>query len=717
MHKIILAAIVQLYAVTSIAQNTLYLSVKDKEDTTLLTGATIVVPKLHKTFVADSIGLIQLNDLPDGNYKLAISCIGYSATEYNLSLPSPESIVTILLEKEHDEEQEVVVTATRLSRTIANIPTRVEVITGEELDEKSNMRPGEIRMLLSESTGIQVQQTSATSFNSAIRIQGLDGRYTQILRDGYPLFSGFSGSLSIMQTPPLDLKQAEVIKGSASTLYGGGAIAGIVNLVSKTPTKNREISLLANGSTAGGFDLSGFYSERYKKTGLTLFASRNSNKAFDPANIGFTAIPKFERYTINPRLFLYGKKTTADIGVSYITENRIGGSIDYIKNKQSGFFEKNSTDRITTQIGINHKLSEHADLHIKNSYSNFDRVISIPGYEFDAYQQSSFTELTWNRKGSKSDWVIGTNFLTEDLQERSVTADPKRDYHYNTYGVFAQNAWSVTDRVMLETGLRGDFVKKYGFEFLPRISAMFKITSKLTTRIGGGLGYKAPTIFTEEAERIQFQNLLPVNTDSLKNERSAGVNWDINFKTTLGNVGVTINQLFYYTRLNRPLVLSANTAGKLEFHNSGGHLDTKGSETNLRLVYHDFKLFIGYTYTDANTHYTLNKEWMPLTARHRLNNVLMYEADESWKLGLEAYYFSRQQLTDGSFGRSYWITGFMVEKIFNRVSLFLNLENFTDTRQSKYGAIYIGSIDNPQFADIYAPVEGFVMTGGLKVRL
>jgi outer membrane receptor for ferrienterochelin and colicins len=717
MHKIILATIVQLYAVTSIAQNTLSITVKDKEDTTLLTGVTIVIPKLDKAFVADSIGLIQLNNLPDGNYKLAISCVGYSATEYNLSLPSAESNVTILLEKEHDEEQEVVVTATRLSRTIANIPTRVEVITGEELDEKSNMRPGEIRMLLSESTGIQVQQTSATSFNSAIRIQGLDGRYTQILKDGYPLFSGFSGSLSIMQTPPLDLKQAEVIKGSASTLYGGGAIAGIVNLVSKIPTKKKEISLLANGSTAGGFDLSGFYSERYKKTGLTLFASRNSNKAFDPANIGLTAIPKFERYTINSRLFLYGKKTTADIGVSYITENRIGGSIDYIKNKQSGFFEKNSTDRITTQIGINHKLSEHADLHIKNSYSNFDRVISIPGYEFDAYQQSSFTELTWNRKGSKSDWVIGSNFLTEDLQERSVTADPKRDYHYNTYGVFAQNAWSVTDRVMLETGLRGDFVKKYGFEFLPRISAMFKITSKLTTRIGGGLGYKAPTIFTEEAERIQFQNLLPVNTDSLKNERSAGVNWDINFKTTFGNVGVTINQLFYYTRLNTPLVLNSNIAGKLEFHNSGGHVDTKGSETNLRLVYHDFKLFIGYTYTDANSHYTENKEWMPLTARHRLNNVLMYEADESWKLGLEAYYYSRQRLTDGSFGRSYWITGFMVEKIFNKVSLFLNLENFTDTRQSKYGPIYTGSIDNPQFADIYAPVEGFVMNGGLKVRL
>ena len=717
MYKLLLAAIVQLYAVTGFTQDTLTIFIKDKNDNTTLTAATATIPKLNRSYISDSVGRIVLANIPEGIYQIQISSIGYASKEFNFRVPLDSIGITVLLEKVEDMEQEVVVTATRLSRTIANIPTRVEVISGEELDEKSNMKPGEIRMLLSESTGIQVQQTSATSFNAGIRIQGLDGRYTQILKDGYPLYSGFSGSLSIMQIPPLDLRQVEVIKGSSSTLYGGGAIAGLVNLVSKMPGKKREISLVANGTTAGGLDLSSFYSQRYGKAGLTVFASRNSNKAFDPADIGLTAIPEFERYTINPRLFLYGRKTTADIGVSYITEDRIGGSTDYIKNNQSGFFEKNVTDRITTQIGINHKLSDHAEIRLKNSYSNLDRVISIPAYIFDAYQQSSFTEITWSRKGEKTDWVIGTNFLTEDLKERSVTDDPKRDYHYNTYGIFLQNAWSISDKIILESGLRGDFVKDYGFELLPRLSAMFKLSSKLTTRIGGGFGYKTPTIFTEEAERIQFQNLLPINIETSQNERSSGVNWDINFRTTIGGLGVTLNQLFYYTRLNHPLVLTPAANGNLEFLNSPGHFDTKGLETNLRFIYGDFKLFIGYTYTDANTHYLDTKEWLPLTARHRLNNVLMYEADESWKLGLEAYYFSKQRLTDGTTGRSYWITGFMIEKIFNKLSLFMNFENFTDTRQSKFGAIYTGTIDNPEFADIYAPVEGFVMNGGIKLRL
>src|SRR5688500_7349543 len=224
----------------------------------------------------------------------------------------------------------MVITSTRSSRTIADIPTSVEFISGEELDEKANMKPGDIRMMLSESTGIQTQQTSATSYNSSIRIQGLDGRYTQVLKDGYPIYGGFSGGLSIMQISPLDLRQVEVIKGSSSTLYAGGAIAGLVNLVSKTATEERELSFLANATSAKGLDLSTFYSQRFGKLGVTFYGSRNSASAYDPAEIGLTAIPKFERYTINPRLFVYGKNTTANVGVSYITEDRIGGSIDYI---------------------------------------------------------------------------------------------------------------------------------------------------------------------------------------------------------------------------------------------------------------------------------------------------------------------------------------------------------------------------------------------------
>lgn len=707
------------FAFTAYSQNTFKAIIKGGEEKEPLPGATLFWQEQNRTIVADSSGMVIITGVPGGRQTFIISHVGFETRTitYVFPLAGDQPIIIELYEAEEEHEEEVIVMATRTSRTITNTPTRIEVISGEELDEKGNMKPGDIRMLLNESTGIQTQQTSATSFNAGIRIQGLDGRYTQILRDGYPLYAGFSGGLSILQIAPLDLRQVEVIKGSASTLYGGGAIAGLVNLVSKTPGAERELSFMANGTSAGGLDLSGFYGERYKRSGLTVFASRNSNAPFDPADIGLTAIPKFERYTVDPKFFIYGERTTASLGISFITENRVGGNVNYIKNGGIGYFEKNNTDRITSQLGIIHEFRDKSSLQFRNSYSRFDRDISIPTYRFDALQQSSFSELTWHKRLEKSEWIIGANLLTDDLEETKRFADTLRDYHFKTYGLFVQNTWSPMEKFTLETGLRGDYVEEYGFELLPRVSALLRISPQLTSRLGFGLGYKTPTVFTEESERIQFRDLLPIDEKSTSNERSIGGNWDINYRTKLGAVGFSINHMFYYTRLNNPLLLSTTSWGKVHFRNSSGHIDTKGMETNVRFLYGDFKLFIGYTYTDANEYFMEDAEWLPLTSRHRLNNVLMYEIEEKLKIGLEAYYFSRQKLNNGSFGKSYWITGFMVEKLWEKFSVFINFENFTDTRQSKFDSIYTGSIDNPVFNDIYAPVEGFVVNGGVKVRL
>jgi iron complex outermembrane receptor protein len=246
---------------------------------------------------------------------------------------------------------------------------------------------------------------------------------------------------------------------------------------------------------------------------------------------------------------------------------------------------------------------------------------------------------------------------------------------------------------------------------------MLKITPKLTTRLGGGLGYKTPTLFNEDAEKIQFQNILPINEQTALNERSAGGNLDFNFRTHIGEVRIAINQLFFYTRLNKPLLLTNTTGNIYEFINSKGFADTKGIETNLRFTYSDFKLFVGYTYADVNSHFNNIKNWFPLTARHRLNNVLMYEQEGKLKIGLEAYYFSPQRLSDGATGKSYWLCGLMGEKLWEHFSLFVNFENIFDVRQTKFDTIYTGTITNPGFRDIYAPVDGFVVNGGIKIGL
>ncbi len=713
-----------LTAQLTFGQNTFKAHIKDKESAEPLPGATAQIVNKNLGASANEGGLITIENIPEGKQTIQFSFVGYLTQVKTFVFPLTSSEpIEIMLEESDEELEEIIVSSTRSSRTIADIPTRVEFIAGEELEEKGNMKPGDIRMLLSESTGIQTQQTSATSANASIRIQGMDGRYTQILKDGFPLYAGYSGGLGLLQTPPLDLKQVEVIKGSSSTLYGGGAIAGLVNLISKRPTEERELRLWLNGTSAKGLDLNGFYGEKLGRIGVTVYAARNSNAPYDPADIGLTAIPKFERYTLNPKLFIdINDKSKLDIGLNFVTEDRIGGDMLYLDGKGDAthsYFEENNSDRFSTQLSFTHAFNNTSTLVIKNSINHFNRKINLPGYKFDGTQISTFTEVAFSTNKERSEWIGGLNLWTDGFSEVQLTSTPLRDYDQTTIGAFVQNNIELSEQFKLESGLRVDYVVDYGFAVLPRVSLMYKPSARFSSRIGGGLGYKTPTIFTEESERIHYQNVLPISPSTNTLEKSYGVNWDFNYKTTIagGAVGVSINQLFFYTYLNEPLFLEPFSPDDYQFVNADGNINSKGAETNLKFDYGDFKLFIGYTYTDARINNNGATTQNPLTAKHRLNNVLMYEVEESWKIGLEAYFFSPQLLNDGTSGKEYWICGLMIEKIWERLSLYINFENFFDTRQTRFDTIYTGTITNPAFRDIYAPVDGFVANGGIKINL
>ena len=714
--------IAMVWCFTTYAQHTFKALITDAE-TNSLQGVTASIKTLDKSAIADSNGIVTIENIPTGKFEIVFSYVGLAEKTISIEFPiAADSIVEIALEEKENKENEVIVTSTRSSRTIANIPTRIEIISGEELEEKGNMKPGDIRMLLNESTGIQTQQTSATSYNSSIRIQGLDGKYTQIIRDGFPLYSGFSGGLGLLQIVPLDLKQVEVIKGSSSTLFGGGAIAGLVNLVSKNPGEERELNFLVNGTSALGLDASGFYSQMFRKVGTTIFASYNHGTAYDPANIGLTAIPKFDRYTFNPKIFFYfNKNTTANFGVNATFENRIGGDIKYIEGNGDNihtYFEKNKTNRYSTQLSVEHEINDKSKFSFKNGVSYYNRSIQIPDYLFSGVQLSSYSEVNFNYKKEKLEWISGLNFLTDKFTQSKHDTIIPVNYNQNTIGAFVQNTWNASKVITLETGLRGDYQNDYGFFLLPRLSAMFKINDHLTSRMGGGLGYKTPNVFTEDAERIQFKNVLPIDIKNRTAEKSYGGNVDINYRTILFNnkVSFSINQLFFYTRINNPLVLTQFADTYYNFLQPQGFIHTRGMETNLKLTYENFKLFIGYTFADVKQHYTTIEEY-PLVATHRLNNVLVYEIEEKLKIGLEAYYYSPQKLNDGATGKAYWLTGFMIEKLWKHFSIFANFENFGDTRQTKFDTIYTGTITNPVFRDIYAPVDGFVLNGGFKIKL
>jgi outer membrane receptor for ferrienterochelin and colicins len=717
MKRIVFTAILLVLAHAGYSQNTLKIFVHSEMSNQPLAGASVVIPVLGKGAATDSAGYAVLKNIPNGVFMVEISFIGFNTLKEKISFPPAKDLLEIDLEKSDEENSpDIVVTATRTERTVSNTPTRVEVIAGGEISENVSMRPGEIRMLLNETTGVNTQQTSAISNTANIRLQELEGRYTQVLRDGLPLYSGLSEGLSLVQIAPLDLKQVEIIKGSASTLYGGGAIAGLINLVSKVPTDKREISFLANETSTKCLDLSGFYSEKYGKAGMTLFVSRNSGSPYDPSNTSFTAIPRFERYTIMPRLFLYGKKTTLNFGIGYISENRLGGNINFVEHGAPGYFEQNNSDRFTTQLAMTHKLGDHSSISFKNSYNHFNRSLSIPSYQFNGIQQSSFSEISLNGGNEKSLWVTGLNFYTDNFTESNRSQDSARDYQHNTFGIFVQNTWSPSKFISIESGIRVDYTSPFGLVLLPRMSLLARLNDYLTSRVGGGLGYKIPTIFTEESEERHFQGILPVNPSTTRYEKSVGGSFDFTYRASVDEFRFSINPLLFYTRINNPLVLTTVASGQGQFSNADGFTDSKGLEVSLRLSLKRLRLFTGYSYTVAENHFNGIKSWYPLAPRQRIHFDLVYEIENKLRVALESYYTGTQQLNDGSLGKSYWIFGALVERSWTHFSLFINSEDLNDVRQTKWGPIYTGTFDNPTFKEIYAPLDGITINGGIKIK-
>ena len=720
MNKYILSAMLTIITCFSAKAQTSDIQIKviSESENEPLFGATVYLEKLEKGAVTDFDGIATFNEIPNGEYIIIVSYLGFETLKTTIQIPSNSDLI-FKLKSGGNELDEVVLQSSRSTRTVKKIPTRIEFIGVEELGEKAIMNPTNISMVLRESTGIQMQQTSLSSGSTNIRIQGLDGRYTQLLRDGFPLYGGFSSGLSILQIPPLDLQQFEIIKGSSSTLYGGGAIAGLINMVSKTPDEEPALDIMLTQTQALGSTANIFYSKRNEKFGISLYGSGHFQKAYDPEDDGFSNLPKTKSISFNPKFFYYpSDKTTFWFGLNGTYDVRIGGDITKIESVENGihqYTEENISKRLSSQAVYKTQIDSISSLNIKNSVSFFDRNLTIPDFNFDGKQTNTFTEITYQRETSKADWIFGANLYTSNFDEND-NATLQRDQKDITFGMFANNIYDLSDNWILETGLRADYNTDFGFFPLPKISLLYKNDSGFSSRIGGGLGYKIPDIFTEEAEFINFENVLGIDKSSLKAERSYGVNLDFNYKTRLfETIGFSINQLFYVTAINNGLLLNSTNNGLFAFENATDEILSKGAETNIKFTYKDFRWFLNYALIDTKLNYLAGNPQKPLTAKHNAGSVLMYESDK-WRIGYETFYTGKQFLSNGTETTDFVTMGLLLMRNFKFGSAFVNFENFTDRRQSRFSPLVLPPHENPEFPEIYAPTDGFIFSVGIIIK-
>jgi outer membrane receptor for ferrienterochelin and colicins len=682
------------------------------QDSVPLEGADLVIGTIRVSTGADGTGVLRV--LP-GAHTIVVSAFGYAQETRRVELRArADTTLTIVMQTQAIEGEAIMVQSTRSGRRIEDEPVRVEVLGREEIEEKMLMTPGDISMMLNETSGLRVQTTSPSLGGANVRIQGLRGRYTQMLSDGLPLYGGQSGALSMLQIPPMDLAQVEVIKGVASALYGSSALGGVVNLISRRPEGEREI--LLNQTTRGGTDaILWSAGDLGEHIGYTFMGSGHRQAVHDVDGDGWADLPGYTRGVARPRFFWNdGDGRSLFVTVGGTAEQREGGTLDGSTTPDGmPYSEALDTRRVdaglvgSALIAGRYLLSTRASLMQQRHKHGFGPVT-----ENDVHS-TAFSELSLTGTNHGHTWVIGAAWQYEDYSNRNVQ---RFDYTHTSPSLFVQDEVSPAPWLTVAASGRLDRHSEYNTVLNPRLSLLLRPTAEWNVRASAGTGYFAPTPFTEDTEVIGLDRVRSL--ESLVIERARSASLDIGRQEG----AIELNATLFGSEVRDPLMVRPVGDGTVELFNATDPTRTWGTDMLVRYHEEPFHVTASYTYTRSTEHDPdgAARRVVPLTPKHAAGAVGMWEAEGSSRVGVEVYYTGTQQIVDNPYrteSRPYVILGFLVERRFGAARVFLNAENLLDMRQTRWDPLLLPSrsSEGRWTTDVWAPLEGRTFNAGVRL--
>ena len=655
-------------------------------------------------------GRVTLQVAP-GEVNITVIKEGFNpVTVSATAVPGPVQIISVTLERQAVLEEHVTVSATRTDKRMEDQPMRVEVLDAEEIEEKQLMTPGDIVMMLNEMGGLRVQATSPSLGAASVRVQGMRGRYTRFLSDGLPLFGTDVGGLGLLQIPPSDLGQVEVIKGVASALYGAGALGGVVDLISRRPGKESARDALVNRTSRGGTDAVLFAGQPLTNGwSSTWLVGGHWQQRSDVDDDGWADVAGYSRAVVRPRIFWSddsGRSLFATGGAMW--EQRDGGTMPSAVLPATGepYLESLDTTRfdgglvaqtpvrgrvLTFRLSATRKTERHA-------------FGDVPENDI---QDTLFTELALRGTAARQTWVAGLAFERSTLDPRD---DPAFAYAFNVPGAFIQDDIDVKRWLTVSASARVDVHSEFGTFVSPRVSALLR-NGAWTSRVSAGSGFFAPTALTEETAAAGLSRL--TIKSPLKAERGRSASVDVT--RTLGPVTLT-GTLFHYD-VHDPAVVDRAT---YTLSTLGEPTVNSGFEGVATFRRQPFSATATYSYVDSREGVAAGRGDIPLTPRHSAGLVGMWENDDRGRIGVEAYFTGRQRLEDNPFraeSEAYVLFGGLIEHRFGRIRVFLNVENLGDVRQTTWDSLVRPSqaVDGRWTVDAWAPLDGRVFNGGVRV--
>ena len=645
---------------------------------------------------------------------LTVQADGFLPASVPLAAPLPRQL-DVVLEPVPAIEEEVAADTTRTATRLADQPLRVEVIDGEEIEEKALMTPGSIAMLLAETTGLRVQTTAPSLGAANVRINGLRGRYTQLLADGLPLYGSQGDSFSLLQVPPLDLSRVEIVKGAASALYGPTALGGVVNLVTRRPSADHA-DLLVNLTSQQGVDAAAFLGRGPRSGwGFTLLGGFHSQRTQDLDDDGWSDVPEFTRGVARPRLFFDNRRgATMFVTGGLNVEERRGGTVSGGVAPDGRPFDQ-GLDTTRGDGGL-----------VGRFVTSGGKVVAVRGSLSHTAQDRFFgdafdtgTRLVWFGEASlagvrgRHSWVLGAAVQQDRYRNDTV---PGVDFTFTAPGVFAQDDIRFNDSVSASVSARIDVHNEYGVLATPRVSLLGRPGDEWTLRVSTGLGVFAPTPLTEETEEAGFSRLrMPL---ALEVERA----WASSFDVTrlFGSVEVTATA--FSSRIAHPLTPVDVDDDSFALISVDEPSWVWGAEAIVRYRGDGISVVGTYAWTRATE---LDPEIgdrreTPLTPRHAVTFTAIRESEEWGRIGVEAYFTGRQALDDDPYrtvSRPYTLVGVLAERRFGPVRLFVNAENLGNVRQTKYAPLVRPTRrpDGRWTVDAWAPLDGVVVNGGVRL--
>ncbi|UZH56548.1 TonB-dependent receptor [Salinimicrobium tongyeongense] len=531
---------------------------------------------------------------PLGHHEIILQAIGFKSIKEHLDvLNSEPQMLDFSLQEDVTGLDQVVISASRSGQLRHTAPVIVSVTSEKEFKATQAISLGDG---LTFQPGLRMETNCQNCGFSQVRMNGLDGAYSQILIDSRPVFSALNGVYGLEQIPANAIERIEVVRGGGSALYGSNAIAGTINIITKVPAENYyEIAgnLAAINGEAGDRAVTmntTVLSENYR-AGLNAYGMFRNRNPYDHNDDGFTELTAVENKTFGFKSF-YKPNDHSQLSLDFHTihEFRRGGNNLHLQP-----FEADITEQITSNVfggGLTYEgSSKNRDIKYSvYATAQLSKNDNFYGGQGKTYEESlrgygnsidntyllgtQFSLDQENFLGAPATFTAGTEFKNNLMRDRKPGYNAHIDQNLNILGIYAQQEWQATSKLKILGGLRADFhnAAEENVVLNPRINLLFSESEHLQFRASYAKGFRAPQVFTEDIHaRIAAGEVSLVTfADDLQSEAShsflASAEWN---QTTLDdNYRLTLEA--FYTRLQNPFILERISETTFEKSNGEG---------------------------------------------------------------------------------------------------------------------------------------------------